>query len=96
MTREEFNEKYKDHIEEGFEGLAFEVPVVTHLLDWIWEQRIRINPDFEFAQVKSKFGNARIYSNWDDLQGDPLPTTDWEIEAVITKIFHLQYKLKAV
>lgn len=63
MTAEQFNEKYKPFIEEGFEGqgLEFDLPIITKQLDKIFEDLIRI-PDFRYSQIKIKFGSARFYT----------------------------------
>lgn len=64
MTAQEFNKKYKDYLETGFEdqGLEFDIPEVTKFLDEVFEDVIRIQ-NFNFAQIKLKFGMARFYSN---------------------------------
>jgi len=63
MTELEFNEKYKDHIEDKFYGLEFDYPSVTEYLDRVFAEEIEANSNFQFAQVKLKFGTARVYSN---------------------------------
>jgi hypothetical protein len=65
MTAEDFNEKYKQYIPEGWYGLEFDSPVVTDYLDVIMQDLITI-PGFELHQIKLKFGMARFYfeTNW--------------------------------
>jgi hypothetical protein len=63
MNSTEFNEKYKDHIEDRFTGLEFDDPDVTEYLDSEFENHIEQYPEFEFAQIKVKFGMARVYTN---------------------------------
>lgn len=63
MTAEEFNTKYADHIEEGFYGLEFDIPEVTAYMDTEFEKHVHNDPKFEFAQIKLKFGMARVYTN---------------------------------
>jgi hypothetical protein len=65
MNVNEFNEKYSDYIEDGFEGLEFDHPEVVDYLDQEFTQAIAEDPDFEFAQVKMKFGTSRVYSTSD-------------------------------
>lgn len=64
MSREEFNSKYKDYIQEGFEnqGLMIDDDKVATFLDSVFVDFTRI-PDFRFSQIKFKFGNCRFYSN---------------------------------
>ena len=67
MTAEEFNEKYKQYIPEGWYGLEFNIVEVTDYLDKEMEDLILI-PGFELHQVKLKFNMARFYfeTNWKD------------------------------
>lgn len=67
MTSQEFNEKYKQHIPDGWYGLGFDIPEVTEYLDKVMEDLILI-PGFELHQVKLKFNMARFYfeTNWKD------------------------------
>jgi hypothetical protein len=67
MTSEEFNNKYRDYIPQGWYGLGFDIPEVTEYLDKAMEDLIQI-PGFELHQVKLKFGMARFYfeTSWKD------------------------------
>lgn len=60
MTANEFNNKYKDFLEEGHYGLGFDILEVTEYLDKEFQQLILI-PDFKYMQIKLKFGMARFY-----------------------------------
>jgi hypothetical protein len=62
MTTDEFNEKYKDYLEEGHYGLDISIPEVTNKLDEIFQGLIKI-PGFKYHQIKSKFGTSRFYTN---------------------------------
>ena len=67
MTVQEFNYKYRHHLEDGHYGLAISSPTVIDYLDKEFESEIewcRANGlHFEFSQIKSKFGMTRVYSN---------------------------------
>lgn len=65
MTQQEFNEKYKQYIPEGWYGLSFDIPEVTEYLDGVMQDLITI-PGFELHQIKLKFNMARFYfeTNW--------------------------------
>lgn len=79
MTSDEFNEKYKDHLEEGHYGLAIGNEEVVNYLDEKFQELIPEFPDLEYAQIKTKFGFSRFYSN--------LPhEINMEIEKQIDKI----------
>ena len=60
MTQQEFNEKYKQYIPEGWYGLSFDIPEVTIYLDGVMQDLITI-PGFYLTQVKLKFNMARFY-----------------------------------
>ncbi len=62
MTREEFNLKYKDYIEEGFDGLEFHDEQVISYLDNQFSEFIKV-PNFKFAQIKLKFGMCCFYAD---------------------------------
>lgn len=63
MTSKEFNEKYKEFLEEGFEdqGLSFDSPNCTLFLDDIFKELTMI-PGFKYSQIKLKFGDCRFYT----------------------------------
>ena len=65
MDADEFNQKYKHYIPNGWYGLGFGIPEVTDYLDKVMEELIMI-PGFELHQVKLKFNMARFYfeTNW--------------------------------
>jgi len=65
MTTEEFNEKYSDHLEYRHYGMSIGTPEVIEYMDREFEKEIAENPDFEYAQIKLKFGMARVYTNSD-------------------------------
>ena len=79
MTRKEFNLKYKDYIEDRFEGLEIDIPELTDWLDDKFQEFIKI-PGFRFAQIKAKFGYGRFYA--DNLSIEQLN----EVESKITSL----------
>jgi hypothetical protein len=60
MTSEEFNEKYKDYLEEGHYGLEISNPDFIKWLDHKFQIFIE-QPGFKYSQIKSKFGMGRFY-----------------------------------
>ena len=54
MTNQEFNNKYKDYIEPGFDGCELDNEEALNYLDNEFQELINI-PDFKFSQIKSKF-----------------------------------------
>lgn len=63
MTANEFNEKYKDYVEDRFTGLEFHIPGVTEFLDEIFEGVFIHVPNFKFAQIKLKFNYCCFYAD---------------------------------
>ena len=66
MTSTEFNTKYKDYIEEGFNGLSIHSNYYEWfmLVDWLdnkFQEFIK-RPDFKFSQIKSKFDICTFYA----------------------------------
>jgi hypothetical protein len=61
MTSEEFNEKYKDFLEEGHYGLALSKPEAIEYLDQEFEELIKI-PGFQYSQIKSKWNYFCFYN----------------------------------
>ena len=80
MTSEEFNEKYKDYLEEGHYGLALEEKSVIKYLDDVFKDLIKI-PGFKYSQIKEKFGSSRFYTNLYELIGKPGLIISNEIES---------------
>jgi len=65
MTSKEFNEKWSEYLEYRFYGMAIEHPQVIEYLDKEFEEEIKTNPSFNYAQIKMKFGSSRVYANSD-------------------------------
>ncbi len=63
MTLEEFNIKYDDYLEDGFYGLAIENQKVIDFLDSLFSEVLIHVPEFQYAQIKLKFGMARFYTS---------------------------------
>lgn len=61
MTINEFNDKYKDYLEEGHYGLDIDNSYVIDLLDKVFAGWIEDSKDFRYSQIKLKFGMARVY-----------------------------------
>ena len=53
-TSEQFNEKYKNYLENGFSGLQLGNEEVIEYLNKQFEELIKL-PDFKYSQIKGKF-----------------------------------------
>jgi hypothetical protein len=92
-TSKEFNEKYKDYIEEGHYGMDINEPSVLAYVDQIFNDLIKI-PGFQFSQVKTKFGLARVYTNLDNLLPFVGRIINQELEEKINFILKVEYELE--
>ena len=82
MTASEFNEKYKEYLEEGHYGLDISTPSIIKYLDEMFQDLIKI-PGFKYSQIKEKFSTSRFYTNLYELIGKPgLIITD-EVEETL-------------
>jgi hypothetical protein len=85
MTQQEFNEKYKQYIPEGWHGLSFDIPEVAIYLDSVMQDLITI-PGFELHQIKLKYNMARFYFDTDWENKHCLPDLESHIEKKINEI----------
>jgi hypothetical protein len=79
LTVKEFNEKWKDYLEEGFYGLQISVPHVIAYLDNIFENELTKDPNFKYSQIKTKWNWVCFYSN-------ASKEVNRKIEAIISEI----------
>jgi hypothetical protein len=61
MTADEFDEKYKDFLEEGHYGLDLYNEEAIQYLDKEFQELIKI-PGFRYSQIKSKFSWFCFYA----------------------------------
>ena len=82
MTENEFNEKYKEYLEEGHYGLDINTPSIIQYLDEIFQGLIKI-PGFKYSQIKEKFSTSRFYTNLYELIGKPGLIINNEVEKTL-------------
>ena len=82
MTISEFNEKYKEYLEEGHYGLDISTPSIIQYLDEIFQGLIKI-PGFKYSQIKEKFNTSRFYTNLYALIGKPGLIINNEVERTL-------------
>jgi hypothetical protein len=92
-TSNEFNDKYKNNIEEGHYGIYIDEPSVLTYVDQIFNDLIQI-PGFKYQQIKTKFGLARVYTNLDDLLPFVGRIINQELEEKINFILKVEYELE--
>ncbi len=86
MLAGQFNEKYKQYIEQGFGGLEFNYPEITKYLDGMMEDLTKIE-GFTLKQIKLKFAHGRFYTNLTELLGKVGLIIQKEIEDKITNMY---------
>ena len=92
-TADEFNEKYKEYIEEGHYGMEIGEPSILIYVDQIFNDLIKI-PGFQFSQIKTKYGMARVYTNLDDLLPFVGRIINQELEEKINFILKVEYEIE--
>lgn len=66
MTKEEFNEKYKDYIEEGYPGMELTNKTLIWYIDKAFEDIVKI-PNFKLKKITYEFGSYYVNSNLNGL-----------------------------
>jgi hypothetical protein len=92
-TTTEFNEKYKNYIDESHNGMDINEPSVIAYVDHIFGDLTKI-PGFKYQQVKTKFGLARVYTNLDELMPFVGRIINQELEEKINFILKVEYELE--
>ena len=82
MNCHDFNERFAAYLEPGFYGCEIDDPEILDYLATEFDKEIAVNPDFQYAQIKLKFGTSRVYTNSDKSIED-----EWErhIDAILRK-----------
>ena len=92
-TIQEFNDKYKEYIDEDHYGMDINEPAVLAYVDQIFIDLTQI-PGFKYQQIKTKFGLARVYTNLDDLMPFVGRIINQELEEKINFILKVEYELE--
>jgi hypothetical protein len=92
-TTQEFNDKYKDYLEEGHYGMDINEPSVLAYVDQIFNNLTQI-PGFKYQQIKTKFGLARVYTNLIDIIPFVGRILEQELEEKINFILKVEYELE--
>lgn len=92
-TSKEFNDKYKDYLEEGHYGIDINEPSVLTYVDQIFNDLTQI-PGFQFSQIKTKYGLARVYTNLDELMPFVGRIINQELEEKINFILKVEFEVE--
>jgi len=60
-SSKEFNEKYKDFLEENYYGCSLDLPEALEYLDVKFQEFVK-RPDFKYHQIKSKWNYFCFYA----------------------------------
>jgi hypothetical protein len=99
MTVEQFNEKYKEYLEEKHYGLDISIPsVIKYLDEEVFPGLIKI-PGFTYSQIKLKFNMPRFYTNLDEVTNRLIfsaitYTVEEDIKKLVTIYDEVQKELK--
>ena len=89
----EFNEKYKEYLEEGHYGMAIDIPAVVSYVDTVFQDLIKIE-GFQFSQIKTKYGLSRVYTNLDELLPFVGRIIGNELEEKINFILKVEFEIE--
>lgn len=92
-TSSEFNEKYKDYLEEGHYGMDINEPSVLAYVDQIFNDLTQI-PGFKYQQIKTKFGLSRVYTNLDEIIPFVGRIIHQELEEKINFILKVEFEVE--
>lgn len=92
-TIEEFNNKYKEYIDEDHYGMDINEPSVLAYVDQIFNDLTQI-PGFKYQQIKTKFGLARVYTNLEEIMPFVGRIINQELEEKINFILKVEYELE--
>jgi hypothetical protein len=92
-TNKEFNDKYKDYLEEGYYGMDIDVPAVITYVDQIFADLINI-PGFKYEQIKTKYGLAKVYTNLEELLPFVGRIIQQELEEKINFILKVEFEVE--
>lgn len=92
-TTEEFNTKYAQYLETDLDGLSIEYPSVVHYIDQIFQSLIKIE-GFQYVQIKTKFGLAKVYTNLDELIPFVGRLIHQELEEKINFILKVEFEIE--
>ena len=92
-TSKEFNDKYAAYLEEGHYGMSIDEPSILTYVDQVFNDLTWI-PGFQFSQIKTKYGLARVYTNLYELMPFVGRIVDQELEDKINFILKVEYELE--
>lgn len=91
-TTIEFNEKYKDYLDDD-SGMLLEIPSVLTYVDHIFQDLIKI-PGFKYQNIRTVHGLARVVTNLQELMPFAGRILEQELEEKINFILKVEYEIE--
>jgi hypothetical protein len=92
-TSKDFNDKYKEYIDEKDYGIDINIPSVLEYVDVVFRDLIKIE-GFKCQQIKIKFGMCRVYTNLDELLPFVGRIIHQELEEKVNFILKVEYEIE--
>ena len=92
-TNKEFNDKYNAYLEDQHGGMQIQVPSVLSYIDQIFNDLTEI-PGFQYQQIKTKYGLARVYTNLEELLPFVGRIINQELEEKINFILKVEFEIQ--
>jgi hypothetical protein len=91
-TSKEFNEKYKDYLDDK-SGVLIELPSVLTYVDQVFNDLTWI-PGFKYQQIKTVHGLAKVSTNLQELMPFAGRILEQELEDKINFILKVEYEIE--
>lgn len=92
-TNLDFNEKFKEFLEEDYNGMEINIPGVLEYVDYVFTDLIKI-PGFKFKEIKTKFGLACVYTNLEEIMPLAGRIINQELEEKINFVLKVEYEVE--
>ncbi len=92
-TSKEFNDKYKEYLDESENGMVLDIPSVLTYVDQIFQDLTQI-PGFKYQQIKTIHGLAVVYTNLDELMPFAGRIIHQELQDKINFILKVEFELE--
>jgi hypothetical protein len=92
MNRQQFNEKFKEYLEEGSPGMQIDFPSVNHFVATWFNDLIKF-PGFKFYSIETQYGLAKVINNLEELIPFAGRQVNLEMEDKINFILKVEYEI---
>jgi len=92
MSPQQFNERFKEYLEEGSPGMEIPFPSVSDFAAVWFNDLVKI-PGFKYYAINTQFGMAKVYNNLEELLPFAGRQVNIEIEEKINFILKVEYEI---